>query len=48
MKIVELNQYKYDSALGLLITKLIPKNVGILGFVIAALLGAIVSSLAQC
>lgn len=43
---VELNQYKYDSALGLLITKLIPKNKGILGFVIAALLGAIVSSLA--
>ena len=29
VKIVELNQYKYDSALGLLITKLIPKNVGI-------------------
>ena len=46
VKIVELNQYKYDSALGLLITKLIPKNVGILGFVIAALMGAIVSSLA--
>ncbi|QHI70343.1 sodium:solute symporter family transporter [Tichowtungia aerotolerans] len=43
---VELNQYKYDSALGLLITRLIPKNKGILGFVIAALLGAIVSSLA--
>ncbi len=43
---VELNQYKYDSALGLLITRLIPRNVGILGFVIAALLGAIVSSLA--
>ncbi len=43
---VELKQYKYDSALGLLITKLIPQNKGILGFVIAALLGAIVSSLA--
>jgi solute:Na+ symporter, SSS family len=43
---VELVQYKYDSALGLLITRLIPKNKGILGFVIAALLGAIVSSLA--
>jgi solute:Na+ symporter, SSS family len=43
---VELKQYKYDSALGLLITKLIPRNRGILGFVIAALLGAIVSSLA--
>jgi SSS family solute:Na+ symporter len=43
---VSLNQYKYDSALGLLITRLIPQNKGILGFVIAALLGAIVSSLA--
>jgi len=43
---VELKQYKYDSALSLLITKLIPRNKGILGFVIAALLGAIVSSLA--
>ena len=43
---VEINAYKYDSALGLLITRLIPQNKGILGFVIAALLGAIVSSLA--
>jgi SSS family solute:Na+ symporter len=43
---VALKSYKYDSALGLLITKLIPQNKGILGFVIAALLGAIVSSLA--
>ncbi|MBT3194109.1 MAG: sodium/solute symporter, partial [Verrucomicrobia bacterium] len=43
---VQLKSYKYDSALGLLITKLIPQNKGILGFVIAALLGAIVSSLA--
>lgn len=43
---VAVNSYKYDSALGLLITRLIPQNVGILGFVIAALLGAIVSSLA--
>ncbi|MEN8724076.1 MAG: sodium/solute symporter [Lentimonas sp.] len=43
---VELKSYKYDSALGLLITRLIPQNVGILGFVVAALLGAIVSSLA--
>lgn len=42
----EINPYKYDSAMGLLITKLIPKNVGILGFVIAALMGAIISSLA--
>lgn len=43
---VVMKQYKYDSALGLLITRLIPQNKGILGFVIAALLGAIVSSLA--
>ncbi|AGH81517.1 SSS sodium solute transporter superfamily protein [Psychromonas sp. CNPT3] len=41
-----INPYKYDSAMGFLITKLIPKNVGILGFVIAALMGAIISSLA--
>lgn len=46
VKTVELKPYKYDTALGLLITKLIPRNRGILGFVIAALLGAIVSSLA--
>ena len=41
-----INAYKYDDAMGLLITKLIPKNKGVLGFVIAALLGAIISSLA--
>ena len=39
------NTYKYDGALGHLM-KLIPRNCGILGFVLAALLGAIVSSLA--
>ena len=39
------NSYKYDGALGHLM-KLIPRNKGILGFVLAALLGAIVSSLA--
>ncbi|MEG1479682.1 MAG: sodium:proton symporter [Kiritimatiellia bacterium] len=39
------NTYKYDGALGHLM-KLIPRNKGILGFVLAALLGAIVSSLA--
>ena len=39
------NTYKYDGALGHLMN-LIPKNRGILGFVLAALLGAIVSSLA--
>ena len=37
---------KSDTALGLLITHLVPKNVGVMGFVLAALLGAIVSSLA--
>ena len=41
-----INAYKYDDAMGLLISKLIPKNKGLLGFVFAALLGAIVSSLA--
>ncbi|MEE9369645.1 MAG: sodium/solute symporter [Pontiella sp.] len=41
-----INAYKYDDAMGLLITNLIPKNKGLLGFVIAALLGAIISSLA--
>lgn len=46
-KIVEtqLVGYKTDSALGLLIGRLVPKN-GLFGFVIAALLGAIISSLA--
>jgi SSS family solute:Na+ symporter len=39
-------QYKSDSALGLLIGRLIPKGNGLFGFVIAALLGAIISSLA--
>jgi len=38
--------YKHDSALALLIAKLIPKNRGLMGFVLAAMLGAIVSSLA--
>lgn len=45
-EVVDVKSYKYDSALGLLITRLIPQNIGILGFVIAALLGAIISSLA--
>ncbi|MDP3851738.1 MAG: sodium/solute symporter [Luteolibacter sp.] len=38
--------YKYDAALNLLMKNLLPENIGIRGFVIAALLGAIVSSLA--
>jgi SSS family solute:Na+ symporter len=44
IKIVE-NTYKYDSALGNLMRK-ISETPGVLGFVLAALLGAIVSSLA--
>jgi SSS family solute:Na+ symporter len=38
--------YKYDTALGLLLGSVLPRNVGILGFVLAALLGAVISSLA--
>ena len=38
--------YKYDSAFGLLITKVLPAGFGLKGFIFAALLGAVVSSLA--
>jgi SSS family solute:Na+ symporter len=38
--------YKYDSALGQLLSKVLPRNTGMVGFVLAALLGAVVSSLA--
>lgn len=38
--------YKYDTALGQLLTGVLPAKSGWLGFVLAALLGAIVSSLA--
>jgi SSS family solute:Na+ symporter len=38
--------YKYDSALGQLLSRVLPRNTGLVGFVLAALLGAIVSSLA--
>lgn len=38
--------HKHDSALALLIGRLVPRNRGIMGFVLAAMLGAIVSSLA--
>ncbi|MDO4527780.1 MAG: sodium:proton symporter, partial [bacterium] len=44
IKVVD-NTYKYDGALGFLM-KLVSETPGILGFVLAALLGAIVSSLA--
>ncbi len=38
--------YKYDTAMGQLLANVLPQNVGIVGFVLAALLGAVVSSLA--
>lgn len=38
--------YKYDTAMAQLLGKVLPKGVGLFGFVIAALLGAVVSSLA--
>jgi SSS family solute:Na+ symporter len=38
--------YKYDASLNLLIKKLLPSGSGWVGFVLAALMGAIVSSLA--
>ncbi len=39
--------YKYDTAFGLLIGKLVPSGVGLQGFILAAILGAVVSSLAS-
>jgi SSS family solute:Na+ symporter len=39
--------YKYDSAFGLLISKIIPAGIGLRGFMLAAILGAVVSSLAS-
>ncbi len=39
--------YKYDTAFGLLIQKLLPFGIGLQGFVLAAILGAVVSSLAS-
>ncbi len=38
--------YKFDASLNLLIKKILPPGSGLVGFVLAALLGAIVSSLA--
>ena len=38
--------FKYDSAFGLLISKVLPDGFGLRGFIFAALLGAVVSSLA--
>ncbi|MFI3291114.1 MAG: sodium/solute symporter [Opitutales bacterium] len=45
-KRLDLVGYKYDSALGLIIKNLIPDN-GFKGFILAALFGAVVSSLAS-
>jgi SSS family solute:Na+ symporter len=38
--------YKYDTALGQLLSSVLPQRTGLVGFVLAALMGAIVSSLA--
>jgi SSS family solute:Na+ symporter len=38
--------FKYDTALGQLLSSVLPQRTGLIGFVLAALLGAIVSSLA--
>ncbi len=38
--------FKYDTALGQLLSSVLPQRTGLVGFVLAALLGAIVSSLA--
>lgn len=38
--------YKYDTAMAQLIGNVLPQGVGIVGFILAALLGAVVSSLA--
>lgn len=46
IKLHTVHGYKYDAALTLLMRNLLPENTGIRGFIIAALMGAIVSSLA--
>lgn len=45
-KLHPIQGYKYDASLTLLMRNLLPENNGIRGFIIAALMGAIVSSLA--
>ncbi len=42
----KLTAYKYDTSLGQLLGNVLPQKVGLVGFVLAALLGAVVSSLA--
>lgn len=46
-KAQELVGYQYDTAFGLLISRLVPGGVGLQGFIMAAILGAVVSSLAS-
>lgn len=46
LKLHPIQGYKYDAALTLLMRNLLPEGTGIRGFIIAALMGAIVSSLA--
>jgi len=46
IEVHSLVNYKYDASLNLLIKNLLPANSGLVGFVLAALMGAIVSSLA--
>lgn len=43
---VKMIAYKYDTALAQLLGNVLPQRVGLVGFVMAALLGAVVSSLA--
>lgn len=46
-KAQELVGYQYDTAFGLLISRLVPGGIGLQGFIMAAILGAVVSSLAS-
>lgn len=46
VEVHSLVNYKYDASLNLLIKKLLPEGSGWVGFVLAALMGAIISSLA--
>ncbi|MCA8977072.1 MAG: sodium/solute symporter [Planctomycetes bacterium] len=42
-----LTGYKYDTAFGLLVGRLVPGGSGLRGFILAAILGAVISSLAS-
>ncbi|MCB9878392.1 MAG: sodium/solute symporter [Planctomycetes bacterium] len=43
----KLIRYKFDTAFGLLVKKLVPGGHGLRGFILAAILGAVISSLAS-